>query len=322
MNENNLNETKELETLKREYESIPIPEGLEFRVRSSIAQAKNAENTENAQNTQSTQARESHPAKKHRYLRKVFGTCAAAMLTVVVLANSGAGVAHAMEQVPLLGLITKVVTFRTYEDQRGDTVSATINVPEVENGGELNDAIQAYTDTIIAEYEKDAASSEEYANDPDAPTAETNHYELNLDYTVATDNAALFALRFNKSVVMASGNESVKIYNVDKATGKILTLGDLFQSGSGYLDVLTKNIQAQMRMQMDADENVYYWLDDEVTDWNFTALDPDTAFYVNENGQLTIVFNEGDVAPMYMGVVEFTIPTNAISDIAVPGYLI
>ncbi len=321
MNENNLNETKELETLKREYESIPIPEGLEFRVRSSIAQAKNAENTENAQNTQSTQARESHPAKKHRYLRKVFGTCAAAMLTVVVLANSGAGVAHAMEQVPLLGLITKVVTFRTYEDQRGDTVSATINVPEVENGGELNDAIQAYTDTIIAEYEKDAASSEEYANDPDAPTAETNHYELNLDYTVATDNAALFALRFNKSVVMASGNESVKIYNVDKATGKILTLGDLFQSGSGYLDVLTKNIQAQMRTQMDADENVYYWLDDEVTDWNFTALDPDTAFYVNENGQLTIVFNEGDVAPMYMGVVEFTIPTNAISDIAVPGYL-
>ena len=252
----------------------------------------------------------------------MFGTCAAAMLTVVVLANSGAGVAHAMEQVPLLGLITKVVTFRTYEDQRGDTVSATINVPEVENGGELNDAIQAYTDTIIAEYEKDAASSEEYANDPDAPTAETNHYELNLDYTVATDNAALFALRFNKSVVMASGNESVKIYNVDKATGKILTLGDLFQSGSGYLDVLTKNIQAQMRMQMDADENVYYWLDDEVTDWNFTALDPDTAFYVNENGQLTIVFNEGDVAPMYMGVVEFTIPTNAISDIAVPGYLI
>ena len=321
MNENNLNETKELETLKREYESIPIPEDLEFRVRSSIAQAKNAENAENAQNTQSTQARESHPAKKHRYLRKVFGTCAAAMLTVVVLANSGAGVAHAMEQVPLLGLITKVVTFRTYEDQRGDTVSATINVPEVENGGELNDAIQAYTDTIIAEYEKDAASSEEYANDPDAPTAETNHYELNLDYTVATDNAALFALRFNKSVVMASGNESVKIYNVDKATGKILTLGDLFQSGSGYLDVLTKNIQAQMRTQMDADENVYYWLDDEVTDWNFTALDPDTAFYVNENGQLTIVFNEGDVAPMYMGVVEFTIPTNAISDIAVPGYL-
>lgn len=318
MNENNLNGTKELETLEQEYASIPIPEGLEFRVRSSIAQAKNAENTESAQ---SAQARKTHPVKKHRYLRKVFGTCAAAMLTVVVLANSGAGVAHAMEQIPVLGLITKVVTFRTYEDQRGDTVSAIINVPEVENGGELNDAIQAYTDTIIAEYEKDAALSEAYENDPNAPAAETNHYELNLDYTVVADNASLFTLRFNKSVVMASGNESVKIYNVDKATGKILTLGDLFQSDSRYLDVLTKNIQEQMRTQMSADESVYYWLDDEVEAWNFTALDPDTAFYVNENGQLTIVFNEGDVAPMYMGVVEFTIPTDAVSDIAVPGYL-
>ena len=304
MKENHLDE------LKREYESIPVPEGLEFRVRASIAQAQQEQKEE-----------QKHHMKKHTFWKSTGITAAAAMLTIVVLANSSAGIAHAMEQVPVLGAITKVVTFRTYEDQRGNT-SAHVDVPQVEGGSqELNDAIQRYTDTIIAQYQEDAALVEQYAQDPNAPDAETNHYALDLTYSTVTDNDSIFALRFNKSLIMASGSEEVKIYNVDKATGKILSLGDLFQPGSGYLDVLTKNIQEQMQAQMDADKNVTYWLHDEVSEWNFTALSPDAAFYVNGDGQLVIVFNEGDVAPMYMGVCEFTVPSDTVADIALPEYL-
>lgn len=234
------------------------------------------------------------------------------MLTLVVLANSGPGLARAMENVPLLGAITRVVTFRTYEDRRGELVGANVSVPEVENGAALNDEIRRYTDAIIAEYEKDAAQAEGVDGAP---------YQLDLSYTVATDSETLFALRFNKTVVMASGAESVRIYNVDKRTGRILTLADLFAAESGYLDVLTAEIQRQMRAQMAADENVTYWLDSEVPAWDFTALDPDAAFYVNEDGELVIVFNEGDVAPMYLGVVEFVIPTECVADIARADYL-
>lgn len=299
-----------LDELKREYESIPVPEGLEFRVRASIAQAQQEQKKE-----------QKHPMKKHTFWKSAGITAAAAMLTIVVLANSGAGIAHAMEQVPVLGAITRVVTFRTYQDQRGNT-SAHVDVPRVEGGSqELNDAIQRYTDTIIAQYQEDAALAEQYAQDPSAPDAGTNHYALDLTYSTVTDNDAIFALRFHKSLIMASGSEEVKIYNVDKATGKILSLGDLFRPGSSYLDVLTADIQQQMQAQMDADENVTYWLHEEVSEWNFTALSPDAAFYVNEDGQLVIVFSEGDVAPMYMGVCEFTIPSDAVADIALPEYL-
>lgn len=299
--------SKEFDQLKQEYQSIPIPEELEGRVRAAIRQAEGP-------------PARSGPAKRRRIFRPVFGACAAAMLTVVVLANSTASIAHAMSQIPVLGAITKVVTFRTFQES-GGAASAKIDVPEVADGGDLNDEIQRYTDAIIAEYKRDAAITEEYAADPDAPAAETNHYALDLSYTVATDNDTLFALRFDKTVIMNSGTESVKIYNVDKASGKIITLADLFQPDSDYLDLLTRNIQAQMQAQMDADENVSYWLNHEVTAWNFTALDPGTAFYVNEAGQLVIVFNEGDVAPMYMGVVEFTIPSEALGDAALPKYL-
>lgn len=69
-----------------------------------------------------------------RFLRRTGLSAAAAMLAVVLLANSGPGIAHAMEQVPVLGAITRVFTFRTYEEDRGNT-SAHIDIPSVEGGG-------------------------------------------------------------------------------------------------------------------------------------------------------------------------------------------
>ena len=70
-----------------------------------------------------------------------------------------------------------------------------------------------------------------------------------------------------------------------------------------------------MQAQMDADEMVHYWLNDEIEDLNFKAITDDTSFYLNERGNVVIGFNEGDVAPMYMGCVEFEIPSEILSGI-------
>lgn len=285
--------------MKQEYEQIPVPDELSFRVRTAIARAKR-------------EKKEKYVMRIRKAAKTLGATAAAFMLTVVALANSSQNIAQAMEQLPVLGAITKVVTFRTYEDERGN-VSAHVDVPQIEGGDEVravNDAIEAYTDTIIARYEADAAIM-----------GDEGHYDLNVSHTVVTDNERLFAIRFDETLVMNSGNESVMIYNVDKSTGKILTLADLFLPDSDYIAVLTENIQEQMQARMDADENVYYWLHDEIEAMNFKELSPDVAFYVNAEGELVIVFNEGDVAPMYMGVVEFAIPAEVTAAIAQPGLL-
>ena len=60
-----------------------------------------------------------------------------------------------------------------------------------------------------------------------------------------------------------------------------------------------------------------YWLDDEIEELNFKAIKEDQSFYLDAEGNVVISFNEGDVAPMYMGVVEFTIPNEVISDLRV-----
>lgn len=302
-----MNETT-LHDLKQEFDSIPVPEDLERRVRASVERAKLAQ--------------EGHQkgARVHRLWKSAGTTAVAAAAAVAILVNVSPSAAYAMEQVPVLGAITRVITLRTYRDEQG-SASARVDIPGVEGGSDdLNAAIEQYTNAIIAEYEKESAAPAEYRQDPDAPPALTNHYSLDLSYTVVTDNSALFALRFDKALVMASGVESVKIYNMDKATGRLLSLADLFQAGSDYLNVLTQAVQDQMRQNMEADPGLTYWVDSDVPGINFTQLDPDTSFYVNESGQLVLVFDEGDVAPMYMGVVEITITQERIADIAQPLY--
>ena len=85
--------------------------------------------------------------------------------------------------------------------------------------------------------------------------------------------------------------------------------------GADYKAVISENIKAQMQEQMDADENVYFWLNDEIEELNFQSITDETAFYVNADGEIVISFNEGDVAPMYMGVVTFTIPEEVVESI-------
>ena len=298
----------DLKKMKREFDAIPLPEELEDRVKTSIEQAKRA------------QKEDKGVIKMKKFWKNAGTTVAAAAAAVAILVNVSPSAAYAMEQVPVLGTITRAITLRTYQDRQGNA-SAHVEVPTVEGGSdELNNSIQQYTDAIIAEYKKDAAAVMEYDQDPNAPSAQTNQYALDLSYTVVTDNSAIFALRFDKAVVMNSGVESVKIYNMDKATGKLLTLGDLFQPDSDYLAVLTQSIQRQMKQRMEADESLTYWVDSDIPAMDFTQLDPNATFYLNGDGQLVIVFDEGTVAPMYMGVVEFAIDQQDIAGIAQPVY--
>ena len=126
-----------------------------------------------------------------------------------------------------------------------------------------------------------------------------------------------FTLKLMCYQAAGSGYEMDYYYTIDLKTGERLALKDLFKEGSDYITPISENIKSQMRGQMDADENVSYWLDDtEVPEWNFTSINDDTSFYINADGNLVISFNEGDVGPMSMGVVEFTIPHDVIADIS------
>lgn len=310
-----------LDKMNQEYHEIPIPAELRQRVETGIREAKKDMETEQQASTE----RKKKPMKKKNnkiivFAKTVGGAAAAALIAITVMANSGANIAHAMANIPVIGAIAEVVTFREYQDTTKN-MSANVKVPEVEVKNEdgtvnqdstdaINKSIQEYTDEIIAQYKADVEA-----------TDGEGHQEVDLSYKVITDTDRLYSIRFDKLVVMASGEETVKIYHIDKQTGKMINLSGIFKEGTNFIDPITANIKEQMKEQMAADENVRYWLDSEVPEWDFQSITADSTFYINEDGKLVIVFNEGDVAPMYMGSVEFVIPTEVIQDIVQDGFV-
>ena len=86
----------------------------------------------------------------------------------IILPNTSGIIAHAMEQIPIIGELVKVVTFRDYEYET-DRNMADIEVPEIKpepqaghdtlqenlnrTTAEINAEIQAITDNLIKEFE-------------------------------------------------------------------------------------------------------------------------------------------------------------------------
>ena len=50
-------------------------------------------------------------------------------------------------------------------------------------------------------------------------------------------------------------------------------------------------------------------------EWNFKSIKDDQNFYLDSNGQIVICFDEYEVAPGCMGLVQFTIDPDAVADI-------
>lgn len=248
-----------------------------------------------------------------------FAVAAAAVAAglFVILPNTSGTIAHAMEQIPIIGQLVKVVTFRDYEYE-SDRNMADIEVPEIKpeeqledstlqenidrTTAEINAEIQSITDELIAEFEKNLDE-------------EMGYQDVVVKSEVLATTPEYFTLKLICYQGAGSGYQWNYFYTIDLNTGERLQLKDIFEEGADYITPISENIKVQMQERMDVDESVYYWLNDEIEEWNFKAITDETSFYLNERGNVVIGFNEGDVAPMYMGTVEFEIPADVLDGI-------
>ena len=273
--------------LKEKYESVEVPKEAKERMKMGMEQAKKEKKN-----------------KKIVYFRRAGIGVAAACLCMVALPNISSGTAYALQKIPVIGSIAKVVTFRDYTDNTND-FEASVEVPQItdtaENAKEIeqtNKTIEEYADEMIAQYEKELKETEGLGK-----------CELKSIYQVIREDEQDLVLEIDTEVVMASGAQYKKVFNIDKNTGKIKKLADYFKEDSNYIDVLTKEIKRQMREQMKADEEKIYFLDsdDGLDEMDFKKLPEDADFYFDTDGNLVVLFDEYEVAPGYMGAVSFTI---------------
>lgn len=293
---------KQLQGVKKEYRSHQMTKAQEEQIYQKIREAKQMDTG----------------IKKQSALIKLLPVAAAAAIGIfIILPNTSATIAHAMEQIPVIGSLVKVVTFRDYEYE-SDRNMADIEVPEIKpelatednalqenldrTTAEINAEIQTITDNLIKEFEDNLKS-------------EWGYQDVVVKSEVLATTPDYFTLKLICYQGAGSGYQWNYFYTIDLKTGERLKLKDIFKEGADYITPISENIKRQMQERMDADENVYYWLNDEIEEWNFKAITDETSFYLNEKGNVVIGFNEGDVAPMYMGTVEFEIPADVLDGI-------
>lgn len=145
---------------------------------------------------------------------------------------------------------------------------------------------------------------------------ETGYGSMDHIYEPVTDTADWFCIAVTAYTFEAEGYQHVRHFVIDKSTGEQLTLRRIFGEETDYVTPISASIIEQMRAQMAEDEFAEYRLDSKDNPSNdFRKISPDQDFYLDENGDLVICFDEGEVAPLYMGVREFTIPREVTGSI-------
>lgn len=271
--------------LKDSYHQIPVPDQARKAVLEGIQKGK----------------KEKRSIIMMKITKRSALSAAAAVSMITIMANASPVTANAMENIPVISAIAKVVTFRTFSDSQNN-YEARIDIPKVsinekENTG-VNRSIEDYANQLIREYETQVTQD----------IAGNGHYSVTSGYEVVTDNSKYLSLRINTTVIMASGAEYVKIFTIDKGTGEVVSLNHLFRGDNKILDHISDNIKSQMAEQMAADDSKVYYYNSEEPAEDFKGLKGEESYYFNEKGEIVIVFDEYEVAPGYMGIVEFTIP--------------
>ena len=234
--------------------------------------------------------------------RRYWGRWIAAVLALFILVpHVSPGAAAAMTELPVLGAVVKIITFRNYVYDDGFH-SADISTPELAGGDAaqaVNEQVQAYTDRIIAQFEK--TCEEELGKE--------GYHGLDVTSTVVTDTDEWFTLRVDAVEIQASGYEFSRFYHINKANDQVVTLKDLFREDADYVTVLSGEVRRQMEERMAENTEASYFPEE------FTAIDPDQNFYWAADGSLVLVFDEYTIVPGSMGMPEFTIPADVYENL-------
>ena len=265
------------EMLKRRAreEPFPLPEDYAGRVFQTCAALE-----------------ETRPRKRRPY--RWMAWAAAVLALCIAVPNVSPAAAASMADLPVLGAIVRVVTFRSYIYDDGFH-SADVSVPELagsQAAQKVNEQVRDYTDRLMGAFEETC----------EAELGQEGYLGLDVTSSVVTDSDTWFTLRVDAVETQASGYQFSRFYHIDKAADRVAILGDLFREDADWSAVLTREVRRQMEERMAADSGASCFPEE------LTEIGPEQNFYFNESGELVLVFDEYTIAPGSMGMPEFTIP--------------
>lgn len=285
---------EKLKDLEKQYNKVPIPKELDFVVEHALHQGKKK--------------------RKKRAPQWLLGSAAAAMLFTAGL-NVSPAMARTLSEIPVVGSVVKVLTWTEYEVAE-DTYDANIKVPSIENlenqklANTLNEKYRAEGKALYDNFITEVG---------DLKANGGGHLGVDSGYDIKTDNDQILSI--GRYIVNTVGSSSTVMHydTIDKENEILITLPMLFKDDH-YIQTISDNIKEQMQEQIAAsNQEKVYWvkgagLSDEELMEEFKTINAEQQFYISDKGKLVISFDKYEVAPGYMGVVEFEIPTNVLKN--------
>ncbi len=291
---------KKLWQLKKEYLETPIPAELDFVVKKTLKESEKSMKKS---------------LIKIKKLRITVASLVAAFAILFIAVNTSPVIAQAMIKVPVFGSFVKVITIKEYKVD-DNTFNANIKVPALtgfenkEFESSLNEKYLKENEELYKEFQ--ATMEEMKKNDG-------GHLGVDSGFVIKTDNEKILSIGRYVVNIVASSSTEFKYDTIDKQKEILLTLPSLFVDDT-YINIISKYIKEQMLAENKADENKIYWVEgigEEIPFEAFEKISAEQNFYINPEHKLVISFDKYEVAPGYMGVIEFEIPTAILSGVLV-----
>lgn len=279
-----------LQDAKKRYEETEIPAELSLRISEEIARADK---------------RRRRGQILRRNLRAAAAAAAAAAVIFTTALNTSTAFAESAGELPVIGAVARVLTFRSYEASDED-LHISVEIPTIEMiESDMNGAARSVNQEILNLCEQYAQEARTRAQEYRKAFLETggteeewaqHNIQIRVWYEVKSQTDRYLSLAVMGTENWTTAYSETRYYNLDLKDGKLLTLKDVL--GENYKQIADEEIRRQMKERADSG-SVYFE--------GFEGIDENTPFYLNESGNPVIVFDKYEIAPGSEGQQEFEI---------------
>lgn len=292
-----------LENMKERYDAVVIPAELNDRIQQEITRSRRQ------------QAEKKAASRRHTFRKMIRGmeaAAAAAGILFTTALNTSPVFAKEAAQLPVIGGVARILTFRSYETEKDD-IAVSVEIPTIEmiaaDTGITVDGINQEILERCEQYARDALlRAEEYrtafletGGTPDEWAEHNIKITVGYEIRQQSNDYLSFVVRGTENWTNAYSES--KYYNLDLNTGRPVTLQDLL--GSDYVELADKSIWEQIARRQNAGE-VFFTAEEG----GFTGISEYVRFYINRDNRPVIVFEKYEIAPGSSGEVEFEIGGN------------
>lgn len=289
-----------LQEMKERYDNIPIPDDLSLRVQQAIAESREK---------QLKKENNRHRAWLPRATRGVGTAAAAACVLFTVALNTMPAFAAEAAQLPVIGNLARVLTFRSYETEQ-DEIAVSVEIPSIEVirqdtgieveaiNQEILNRCRAYEDAALARAEAYRTAFLETGGTPEEWAQHNIRITVGYEIKHQDEKYLSFVVRGNEN--WSNAYQEAHYYNLDLITGAYVTLKDML--GDNYEALANESIRQQIGERESAGES--FFPEDA---GGFTGITENTKFYINANHNPVVVFEKYEIANGAAGEIEFEI---------------